>query len=387
MDRRIPVIQLIDGFATDEQSGGAAQFGIQLARHLDRARYRSLVCGLWGYGTAAERRWRTQLHDEGVETTILIEQPCQLERDLIQAAALLYQVIDRRRPRLINSHFERGDLLGLCARLVHPTQLHIVRTMHTDQQWQKRVWLGKLLNIVAFPWFFDGEVAISQQTQMTMDRRLTARWRRRRATLIYNGISSALLASPSRSRVKESTSRHAPRIVIIGRLERQKGHSDFLRAVAELLPTVPAVECWVVGAGSQRDALLAETELLGLSSTVRFLGQRSDVQEILLQADLLVSASLWEGFPTVILEAMAAQVPVIATDVSGSRELVHDGLTGLLVPVGQPAALAGAMRRMLGDPCLAHNMAERAWRHIQGYTLEAAAQSYDRLYRDLLGDA
>jgi glycosyltransferase involved in cell wall biosynthesis len=108
------------------------------------------------------------------------------------------------------------------------------------------------------------------------------------------------------------------------------------------------------------------------------------VPEILLTTDLLVSASLWEGLPTIMLEAMAARVPVVATDVSGSRELVRDGETGRIVPVGKPAALAEAMIWMLDHPVLGQRMAEQARQQVQRFTLEYSAGEYDKLYRLLL---
>ncbi len=386
-NQRIPVLQLVDGFATEERSGGAAQFGIQLARHLDHSRYAGFVCGLWRYNTPSERRWREQLHAEGIGTAVLIEEPGNLTTDMLKAAALLHVLVERIQPRVINSHFERGDLLGLWSKLTHPSHPRIVRTMHTDQQWQTRPWLGALLNFAAFPWYFDAEVAISAATQQVMDHRLGARLRGRQAVLLYNGVSGMLVEKLAAARdAAAHTESHPPRIAIIGRLERQKGHCYFLQAAAEVLRQMSTAEFWVVGTGSLLDELRAMAASLGIEGAVRFLGQRNDVADILLQIDLLVSASIWEGFPTVILEAMAARVPVVATDVSGSHELVRSGETGLLVPMAQPDTLANAMLWMLRNRDVAERMAQHAWQHIQHYTLEHTAQGYDRLYRRLLSE-
>ncbi len=382
--QRIPVLQLVDGFATEETSGGASQFGIQLALHLDRERYAPFVCGLWRYNTPSEQRWREQLEAEGIGTAILIEQPIRLATDLLRAAGLLSLLIDRIQPLVINSHFERGDLLCLWSKLTHSSRPRIVRTMHTDQQWQRRPWLGHLLNLCALPWIFDAEVAISEATRQGMDARLAARLARRRAVLLYNGIRRRLVDQLSAGRKTTSSDPHPPRIVIIGRLEAQKGHADFLQAGAEFLRYLPDAQLWIVGTGSLRAELESQTAALGLSHAVRFWGQRSDVAEILLSSDLLVSASLWEGFPTVILEAQAAGVPVVATDVSGSRELVRDNQTGLLVPSAQPHALAAAMRWMLTHREAANIMAQRAAYEVQRYTLEHTASGYDQLYQTLI---
>jgi glycosyltransferase involved in cell wall biosynthesis len=86
----------------------------------------------------------------------------------------------------------------------------------------------------------------------------------------------------------------------------------------------------------------------------------------------------------VILEAMAARVPVIATDVSGSRELVRNGETGILVPPAQPTSLAAAMRTMIDNPGEAQRMAGKAWRQVHCYTLEEIGATYSALYRRLI---
>lgn len=382
INTHIPVLQLIDGFATEEQSGGAAQFGIQLARHLDRTRYQSFVCGLWRYNTPSERRWREQLRDEGIETSILVEQPSSLVLDLMRAAALLSLLVARVQPRVINSHFERGDVLSLWCKLVHPNRPPIVRTMHADQQWQNRPWLGRLLNLAALPWLFDAEVAISEATRHVMDRRLGARLVRRRAVLLHNGISSSLLRD--RPTMLAPSTRGSPRIAIVGRLERQKGHEYFLQAGALVLQQAPDAELWVVGTGSRLAELQAMATSLGIERAVRFLGQCSNVPALLESVDLMVSSSIWEGFPTVILEAMAVGVPVVATNVSGSRELIQNEQTGMLVPVGDVERLAEAILRLLQDREKARPLAAAARQVVQRYTVEATAAGYDRLYQAIL---
>lgn len=384
-DRRIPVLQLIDGFATEEHSGGAGLFGIQLARHLDRERYAPFVCGLWRYGTQSERRWRERLEAEGIGTTILVEQPTRLVPDLLRAASLLTLLIERVQPQVINSHFERGDLLCLWSKLLTRSHPRIVRTMHADQQWQKRPWLGYVVNLVALPWIFDAEVAISQATQQVMDSRPAARLSGRRAVQLYNGVSRAQVERLSAAKQAQPVeASRPPRITIVGRLEEQKGYGYFLQACAQVLREAPDAEFWIVGTGSLADQLKAQAASLGIGGSVRFWGQRSDVEQILLQSDLMVSASIWEGFPTVILEAMAAGLPVVATDIPGTRELVSHHETGLLVPPRQPGALANGILWMLGHREEAQRMTQRAGQEIYRYTLEHTAHGYNQIYQSIL---
>lgn len=376
-----PVAQLIDGFATEEHSGGAALFAIQLARRLPRDRWEPHIIGLWAYNTRSERRWLELLRDEGIATAILVDAPRTLPIDLLKATALLDTYLHDTGSALLNSHFERGDLLATMLRLRRPAGPRIVRTQHTEQQWQTRPWLGFTLNLLAFPRLFDAEVAISAATRQAMDARPAARLLGRRAALLYNGIRAELLERPEPT---PALQQRAPRIMIVGRLEAQKGHAYFLRACAAVHREREDVEFWVVGAGPLLQPMVELAAELGLGDAVQFLGQRGDVPDLLRQVDLLVSSSLWEGFPTVILEAMAARLPVVATDVSGSRELVRDGETGLLVAPADAPALARAMLRVLGNPQWARRLGMQAFRAAEPFTIERTAQGYERLYSSIL---
>lgn len=376
---RVGVIQLVDGFATEEHSGGAAQFAIQLARHLDQRRFAVHVVALWRYNTRSEQRWLQALAAEGIGTHILVEQPTRLGNDLMRAVVLLNGVIERTGARVVNSHFERGDVLAMAAKLRRPS-IRIVRTQHTDQQWQKRPWMGTLLNTAAFPWLFNAEVAISAATRTAMDSRFTARMLGRSAKLIYNGLSPAALATFAQERRHVGLLGGGPRLVLVGRLAPQKGHRDALAALQLIRQHIPMAELLMVGEGELRGELERMTVELGLTSHVQFVGQREDIPQLLAQSDVLISPSLWEGFPTVILEAMAAGVPVVATNVSGSRELVRNGVTGMLVPVNQPQALADAIMQLFRQPEMAHKFALQAQLEVQHYRFDTIAEEYAELY-------
>lgn len=380
----IPVIELIDGFATEEQSGGAGQFGIQLARHLDRTVFQPIVVGLWRYGTPSERRWMRQLREEGIEALTLIEEPSRLSTDMLRADFYLRQIVTRTQAQVVNSHFERGDMLGITLQALHPRHPRIVRTQHADEQWQKRPWLGVAMNMV-FPWVFDGEVAISQATREVMDARRSARLAGRRSTLIYNGLGTEIY-----EQLRHSARADSPlvgdhlRLIIIGRLEPQKDHAMALRAMRRILDRHPAAELWIVGSGSLQQAIERQVEELNLGAAVRFWGQRKDIPDLLAQADVLISSSIWEGFPTVVLEAMAAGVPVVATDVSGSRELVQNGQTGFLVAKEDDLGLAEAVLHMIEAPQDARQMALVAQQRVAEHTFAQVARRYEDLYIDIL---
>lgn len=134
----------------------------------------------------------------------------------------------------------------------------------------------------------------------------------------------------------------------VGRLHEQKDHASLLRALARLARLRPVLA--IAGDGPRREPLEALATQLRIDPTVRFLGLRTDVPDLLRAADALVLSSTWEGSPNVILEAMAAAVPVVATDVGGVPELVRSGETGIVVPPRNTRALAEAMRCLMTLP-------------------------------------
>jgi glycosyltransferase involved in cell wall biosynthesis len=173
----------------------------------------------------------------------------------------------------------------------------------------------------------------------------------------------------------------APLVLTVARLDAQKGIPVLLDAVA----SVPDAAFVVAGDGPDRAALEARAVSLGLADRVRFLGHRRDVASLLAAADVLVLPSLYEGLPLSVLEAMIAGVPVIATAVGGTDEVVRDGETGTLVPPGDASALAAAIRRVLGDRERSSRLADAARALVaREHSVEAMVASVSRLYETLL---
>lgn len=173
----------------------------------------------------------------------------------------------------------------------------------------------------------------------------------------------------------------------VGRLDPQKGVVDLLAAAERVIPHSAAWHLALAGDGPCRKWLLNQlTTSPQLGGRVHWLGIRNDVPGLLKAANVLVLASLWEGMPNVILEAMAAGRPVIATAVEGSEELVQPGQTGWLVPPGDPESLSMALLDAAGDP-------HRCWRFglngrikvQQEYSIDQTVTSYERLWSALLG--
>jgi glycosyltransferase involved in cell wall biosynthesis len=136
-------------------------------------------------------------------------------------------------------------------------------------------------------------------------------------------------------------------LIAVGRLKAPKDFLTLIRALAALADQ--EYEALIVGDGPDRSEVEAEIRRLGLEDRVQLAGERSDVPELLAASDVFVLSSRSEGLPVSVLEAMAAELPIVASRVGGVAELVVDRETGILVPPGDDAALAGALGRLVKD--------------------------------------
>lgn len=178
---------------------------------------------------------------------------------------------------------------------------------------------------------------------------------------------------------------HTRVIGTVGRLNPVKDHAALLQAFARLRDAMPDTALVLVGDGALRGELAALAAAPELAGRVHLLGDRSDVANLLRAFDLFVLSSRSEGYSIALLEACASGLPIVATEVGGNAEIVHAGENGLLVPPGDPAVLADALRVLLADPARARSMGQAGleWVRREG-SLAAMAARYAQLYE---GDA
>jgi L-malate glycosyltransferase len=176
--------------------------------------------------------------------------------------------------------------------------------------------------------------------------------------------------------------------VLLARLEPQKLPEIFLEAAARLAPRWPALSFLVVGGGSLEPDLPRRAAALGLAGRVVFTGPRRDVARLLGAADVSVMCSRKEGMSNTVMESMAAGKPVVATPVGGNPELIEDGRTGFLVPVGDADALAARVERLLADAALAKAMGLAARARINELcSVSGMVTATTRLYDELVRTA
>ncbi len=198
-------------------------------------------------------------------------------------------------------------------------------------------------------------------------------------------VAGAPLPPPARSVAEvraEVGAGDRPLVLSVGRLHEQKGHRAFIAAAARMTDRRPVPLFLIAGAGPLHADLAAE--ISRLEAPVRLLGWRTDLADLFAIADLVVSASVWEGSPLAVQEALRAGRPLVATAVGGVAGLVGDGAE--LVPPGAPAALASAIARVLDDPVHAAALAGRA-AAVAGRlpTAESANARVLAVYAELLG--
>ena len=218
------------------------------------------------------------------------------------------------------------------------------------------------------------------------------RWARSR---LYPPVRTLLHGvNPEDSRVGPDARREArerlglhPSVPVIGNvanLTPKKDHAGLLDAIDRLRRRFPDVIALVVGTGPLEQELRADAARRGLDRNVLFLGMRDDVLEILPALDVFVLSSRFEGLPISMLEAMVSEIACVVTSVGGIPEALQDGEEGVLVPPGDPEALAHALERVLADPDQRHEMGLAAGRRVRAdFSIDRAVRSHIELYEAL----
>jgi glycosyltransferase involved in cell wall biosynthesis len=211
----------------------------------------------------------------------------------------------------------------------------------------------------------------------------------RRVRVVHNGIGQvAPVAAEACARTRRELGVvEGERVVtVVGSLYPVKGHRYLLEAVPRILQACPSTVFLIAGRGDCEAALREQARTLGIEARVRFLGLREDVPALLAICDAFVQPSLSEGLSIAILEAMAAERPVVTTSVGGNPELVVDGETGFLVEPTDARALADAVTRVLTHPAEARRLGHNGLVRVQSrFGIGAMVREYEAIYQGALG--
>jgi glycosyltransferase involved in cell wall biosynthesis len=229
----------------------------------------------------------------------------------------------------------------------------------------------------------DGLICVSEQARTSFSE---AGLPPSRLRVIRNGIRPRPpRAGRAATRAALGVPAEAPLVLTVARFYPQKGHRYLLGAIPKVLRQAPRARFVWAGDGPLLASLRLAAQACGLEGRLRFLGRRDDVPDLLAAADLLVLPSLFEGLPLVALEAMAAGLAVVGTQVCGTLEAIEDGVSGRLVPPGETAALASAIVELLDQSALAARFGAAGQARCAGeFSAARMARETAQLYQELL---
>jgi len=299
----------------------------------------------------------------------------------LRALARIRRAVRMQRTDVLHTHNAVAHYQGVLATL----WLGIGRTITT------RHGMGENSRSRRREWLFRRALIHTQTVVTVCEAALRAAIRRgivpaEKAAVIPNGIrleDFQITSSSAREQLGKTLGLvEGARIIgTVGRLNWAKDQAGLIRAFRKVCERVPDAVLVQVGDGELRAELQQCAIAEGVADHVRFLGDRSDVHELLQGFDIFALSSLSEGYSMALLEACAVALPIVATDVGGNGEIVHDGVTGLLVPPRDPAAMADALIALLEQPIRARALgdAARRWVEVEG-SLESMAARYAVLY-------
>jgi len=206
-------------------------------------------------------------------------------------------------------------------------------------------------------------------------------------TVVYNGVDTSVFEGYRKDEARKRFGIPESTVVFgtVSRLDRVKDHMTIANAFADVLSKRKDCLLMIVGDGPERENIERKAHELGISKYVRMVGFTDEVYLYLSAMDLFLQPSREEGLSMTILEAMASGVPVVATPVGGTPEMIEDGITGRLIEVANSHALSSAMIEFIDGPEKFSQMAQRAQEKVKkSFTLTAMAEGYERVYKEVL---
>lgn len=389
MTKRIRIVEIIYSFAVAGPGGGAARFGMELGRRLDKSRFEVTICGLWELGTSFEQERIEKLRAGGNEAFTATEWDSNRPYSSFwRALQWMRSTLSRKPAHILHSHSEFGDVAALLLKASSKPPI-IVRTVHNGYryEWRKRPLRRLLLTNCLYPMIFSAEIGVNRSIVKNLNQRWVAKLLGQQAIYLPNAIDLERFTDVEVDTAEKRAALHLPPDALVvgtvGRLVEGKGYETFLEAAAIVLKELPQVYFLLVGSGKLADPLRSLAHRLGIADHVIFSGLRSDVEGILACLDLFISSSLWEGLSTVILEAIASKVPVVATNIPGNQGIIKDQFSGWLVPPNDSEAMAEMIIKALRSPSLRDQYARQALRIVEAFSIDAVAAEHEALYVQL----
>jgi glycosyltransferase involved in cell wall biosynthesis len=378
--------------------GGAQETVLMLAKYLPRSGCRTVV------GTFADGPLRSEIARLGIPVEVLpgrrhsIVALPRFLAEMVRLRRRLVRVVERHQVDVI---LTKG--LGTLDFLVMTLRIWAGRSGPRPQVWwtiENSVFMVRREHLVRYPCLLrtkqfshrllyragvrlvNGVIAVSDETARSF--RETVGHVDDGVTVVCNAVDTERYPAPIDRRALRAQLGFEPQdhvMTMVGTFKRQKGHTYLLDAAASVTGQLANLHIILVGDGELAEDVRARVAALGLDGRVHLLGTRRDVPQLLAASDSFVLPSLWEGLPVALVEAMASRLPVIATDVSGTSEVMVAGVTGWIVPPADAAALARAMVELVSDPPRASAMAEAAVACAAAHSARAQSEHLVALFR------
>ena len=351
------------------QPGGLENGVVNVVNRLDPARFRSSVTCLKEAGAFAARLRGPEIavHAMGLKPGNDLRLPLRLAR-----------LFRRTRTDVVHTRNAEAFFYGVLAAKLAGVR----RVVHSEHgrvlpDTRRRMAAQRLLLR-----FTDAAFAVSEQLRRDLVSHLGVC--EGRFEVIYNGVDVARVARADRASARRALGAAADELVVgsVGRLVPVKNYGLLVRAFARVAgATARPMRLVLIGDGPERASLAAAAEAHGVAARTALLGHREDVAELLVGLDAFVLPSVSEGMSNTLLEAMAAGVPVVASDVGGNREIVADGRSGLLFASGDEAQLAAHLRGLLEDPGRRAQLGSAGHdRVVREFSMNAMIRNYEALY-------
>jgi len=361
--------------STSMGMGGADKQILTAAEQMRNEGHELLIVSLTELGPMGLQARQLGIPMESLEMSRGVPDPRGLLR--------LIRIVRRWKPDIVHSHMVHANLMARVLRLFAPVPA-LVSTIHNIHEGGPHLMAAyRLTNGLVDHMTIVSDAAADRFVRERIVPRKLLR-------VIPNGVDVDLyqrVPPGTRDALRQALAVEQNFVwLAVGRFEIAKDYPNMLQAFSRVLARAPRAVLLLVGRGSLQQETEQLVRELQLDASVRFLGVRHDIPEIMSAADGYVMSSEWEGMPMVLLEAAAAALPIVATRVGGNQEVVQDGATGFLVPAREPEALAAAMLRLMELPEPERRaMGGKGRDHVRShYGLERTVERWQEVYRDVL---
>jgi glycosyltransferase involved in cell wall biosynthesis len=354
--------------------GGAENVLLSINSLIDKSHFSPFCCIFLN-----PKRGKNYLHERLKELNCDVSIIYMHKKFEINNISDLVRIIREKEIHLIHTHSYRSDVIGLIAAKI--TKRPIVSTVHgwTSTTGRVRVYEYVQKKVMRY---FDTVIPVSQQIndELIQNRVRKNRLRKIHNIINYRNFSDDKVSSDLKNKYRIDSK--TPSLGVIGRLSREKGHIILLKAITMIRKQYPNIKLFIIGDGDQESRLREFVKAEKMENTVFFCGFQKNVYPFYQLFDIFILPSLAEGIPLVLLEAMHFKKPIIASNVGGIPELIEHGVTGELIPSGEPMPLANAILKLLRDRQYAWQIGENGHKVLlKNYSPEGWIQEIEDVYR------